>query len=426
MPALRKLISPRMVSWYVLVVAWAALCAQFAVTRPGDRDFYQAIAARAAGGSWPYRDYWVEYPPVFPLLTATIGLVLGRLGAVTTSYGTVELCMMGVVYVANLALLVGLARQLRYSSRQILSITSTYLLCPLLSLFTFGWFDALAVTTLLAALFLLFKGWDYSAGVTVGIGALTKVFPVVLLLALPWLIPWRRYAKLAAAAVMVSAAVLAALIIWQRDLVLASAVALLARPAWETIPAVITGQFAYGRMPALSARGDPRTAWDGMASGTSWLLLVQLGTLFIAAAVAWYRRPRAMTGPRHVVLVTLLWVLALLLGSKGFSIQFLIWIIPLLLLVWPNRVGAGYVAVLTAYALAYYALVLPAEFAYMSGAIDVGTLLPFAWGSVVLRTTILGILLGHVVMVLWRVRPGTRSLSALRSGTSQVTEAVHS
>ena len=121
------------------------------------------------------------------------------------------------------------------------------------------------------------------------------------------------------------------------DLVAASVSALVFREPWETIWAVLVGNYLWGIMPPIEQRLTAETVLTAAGSPLGPItVLVQLALGWAAVLATGTLWRAGVREPRYAYAVVALAVTALLLGSKGFSPQFSTWIIPLVLLVWPN------------------------------------------------------------------------------------------
>jgi hypothetical protein len=123
----------------------------------------------------------------------------------------------------------------------------------------------------------------------------------------------------------------------------------------------------------------------------------------MAVAVAWQRSRRGNLRAADLYALGAFSMCALLLGSKGFSSQYLLWLLPLLVLVWPNRIGMLYVLAFTAYVLLYYAYWFPDMFGHVflqAAAED--QLAHSAWLSAGIRTLLLALVELHLfTAVFW-------------------------
>src|SRR4029077_1606997 len=142
----------------------------------------------------------------------------------------------------NLVLVYRLARHAN-GERAARLAAAVYAGCPALVFVSSGWFDPLAVLFLLLALQALTSKRAETAGVLIGLGILTKIFPGVLLLAAPLALGWRGTGRLLIAMGGALSVVLVPLLLIRADLLLASLASLVTRGPWETLPAILTGYY---------------------------------------------------------------------------------------------------------------------------------------------------------------------------------------
>jgi glycosyl transferase family 87 len=382
----------------------AAIYARYLQSQPSsDWLFYYHIVSLAERGLYPFVNYWSEYPPLFPMLLVGTQRIAGHdLWSDQATFSQVYIAFMSAIYLANLVLVWDLVR-IAHSLRAAWLALILYAACPLIAWFTVGWFDGVAVLLLLLGMRALVARQAQRAGFLIGLGILTKVFPGVLLLAAPGILGWRRTLRMTAMAGGVLAAVLLALVIVRADLLWATALSIMTRPAWETLPALLGGNYLYGLLPPAadrfsveSARSDP-TVTSGLA------FTIQALTAVLAVVAAWYQSRRCTVRPADAYALVAFGITMLLLGSKGFSPQYLLWILPLILLVWPNRVGAFYILAISVYGYCYYQFWFHDIVGYFQlGNVALDQLVRSAWLSVAIRTALLLILAAHLVLHTYR------------------------
>jgi uncharacterized membrane protein len=271
-----------------------------------------------------------------------------------------------------------------------------YAACPGLAWLSTGWFDSLAVLTLLAGLLLILHRRAASAGVLVAVGILAKLFPGVLLLAAPAALGRKGTPRLLAALGLASAAILAPLLAMRPDLLLASFLSMVSRPAWETLPALLSGNYRWGELPSFEQRFRLDTAASG-AAGAPLAALALEAVLVLAVWGAWRLARAGHARPKAICLLVALGVTTFALGNKGFSPQFMTWIVPVVLLAWPSRRGVLYVGLLAADILAYGQLVSPVLTGhYTLGSVPIEEVARVAWVSVTLRTALLAVIAGDL------------------------------
>jgi Glycosyltransferase family 87 len=325
--------------------------------RVNDLSVYRSYAEPVLGGGLPYRDVFFEYPPLASPAIALPGVVGTAEEAFRLAYAGWTLLLATVV-----VLLCGaLARRTSGDRRRALLAAA---LTPVL----FGavvrtHFDLAPVALTLAALLLLCSARPRAGMAVLGLGAMTKLFPLFIApVALAWLIGrGRRREALEGAVALI--AVLAAL----------AAVALVASPqgALDAVRYHLDRPVQIESMPAQAllaldhaSLGDALSVAshrsdgilhpaDGLVSGVFAAGLV--GVIALLALFA-ARRP----DPRSLVLASLAAVTAFAVLGKVLSPQFVIWILPLGALGFAWRMHA--LAAVTAAAAVLTQLEFPARY----------------------------------------------------------------
>lgn len=311
--------------------------------RPYDIVKTWQAASLAGQGQFPYIHYWSEYPPLYPWLSVVVYgasrlIPLGPDGQLTFY------AMLGAALIAaevGVVILVYRLAGRAYGRRAALqaSLLYTVLAVPLY-LYT-GWFDVIPTFLFLAALERLAAGRVGQSALAAAAGGLTKVFPL-LAIAIAWRVlqAWRERLAYAAVSGATIAAVMAPLMLASPAMTIAWARTTMERSSWETVWALAEGYTGFGLVAPLSARTDPASAgFQAHPSSLPWPLI----TLALLALFIWlFTRPMRLTGVRSLAAFGGLSVNLLLLFSRGYSPQFLIWALPLLFVVFPGRAGAAY------------------------------------------------------------------------------------
>jgi hypothetical protein len=291
---------------------------------------YWDFASAARYGQWPYVHYWVEYPPVFPWFAAGL-YALSSLGSSAAQ---------GIFYALNALFLVAadgailylvfrLGQRL-YGTRwgTLAALMQTVLFVPIY-IYT-GWFDTWPTALVLLSVLLVVEQRPRPAGIVVAVGALTKIFPL-LVAPVAWLYFRSAQRKTFALWTTVTACAIALpLLMSGSTMTLASARGFLQRLSWETIWAVLEGYTSSGGVPAPAQRFDPQQlSWIEHATFIpGWLLIA---ALVVAITIVLLRAPRPVTA-RTVVILTGLLINLMLIFSKGYSPQYLTWVTPWLAL----------------------------------------------------------------------------------------------
>ncbi len=345
-----------------------------------DFDTYLGIAAMSDYGLYPFLHYWLEWPPLIPWL-AVGAYKLSLLFPPWTDPRLWFTLILGSVFVlfetGNFILLYRIARRLyeeptpddqrltaasgepededglrnTHAKRAIRSVVLYALLfVPVYAML--GFFDAIALFFLLLALDFILRGRLLSSAVSVGVGFLVKLTPIVFVpvaLRQVWDEAQDRRAALRDAAlylVTTALAILALLLpflLTQPAWLLTTARSIAGRSSWETVWAVLEGYFGYGVVGG-DRLNPAETAFAVHASSLPWWLITlgfALLYLFFWTRRADYRRPH------NVVALAGLTLTLFLLYSKGYSPQFMVYLLPFIILLFPDARGVTYSLLLT-------------------------------------------------------------------------------
>jgi hypothetical protein len=359
---------------------------------------YRHMVEQSDAGHYPFIHFWMEYPPVFPLLATAFYRLLALLGQsqhFVVAYGLAT----SLVEMVNLGLVYRLADR-AHGARAAGMAALVYALSPVPVWFGLGWFDALAVLALLVGLLLLLDERAVAAGVAVALGIGLKLFPGLLALAAPLALGWRGAARFAVTVAIVLLAIVGPLALLRSDLLLGFLGSLLTRPPWETLPALLLRTYAPGILVPIEDRYTAASGFQPTSGWASLALVPQLLLLLVPVWAAWRLLRGTRRRPSDVCLLAALGLACFLLGGKGFSPQFVVWLLPLIAVVWPNRTGLLYTALFSLHTLAYYWFVLPALDAYYGRhAIALSQVAAVAWVSVLARTLLLAVLVAHLALL---------------------------
>jgi hypothetical protein len=338
----------------------------------GDIGLYLEKAAAFATGQLPYRDVAFEYPPgaVVPILLPYLAWPFGRIGL-----DQYKLLFAGWEAFLMLVLGVTLARVVRAgggpepAASRGNDLRNTGVRLAVLAVgaaLAITWrFDLYPSVLVIVALWAAIERRAGAAGVAIGLGILTKLYPlaVVPALALPFLMRFDfgrllRYGGSIAATVVLGLLPFVALagsdtfafVRYQADRGL-------------QIESIGGG---LALLVGLLSGSPPRQSY-GFSSvnvegpfAERWLALLPAATLIGFGLIAWlgWRHLRAVRGvgipdrdgiePRTVVAFTTVSVLMLLVTSKVYSIQYVVWLVPLFaLLPWRKFALAAAIVWLT-------------------------------------------------------------------------------
>jgi hypothetical protein len=341
-------LSPRRTTLLALVLlaaGWALTLwvSPWSDERVNDLFVYRSYAEPVLAGALPYRDIFSEYPPLASPAIVPPGLV-------GTGAETFRLVFAGwtLLLAVVVALLCGAlaTRTGGHRGRALLAVALMPLLCGAL---VRTHFDLAPVALTLAALLLLCTGRPRAGMAVLGLGAMTKFFPLLIApVALAWLVgrgrrreAWQGAAALLAVLVVLAAAAIAASPQGALDAVRYH----LDRPVQiESTPALALlalDQAGLGEAVNVASHRSDGLAHraDGLAIGV--FAAAMIGAIVLLALFA-ARRP----DPRGLVLASLAAVTAFAVLGKVLSPQFVIWIVPLgaLAFAWRMRTLAAAVA----------------------------------------------------------------------------------
>jgi len=274
----------------------------------------------------PFIDYWVEFPPVFPIFFRSVYLaVVGREHAFIYSL----IILFSIIQAANLYLFQTIAIFI-LGENEAAQRSIIYGLV-LVNLF-YGWayFDCLAVFFILLGLLGMLKNRNVTVGIAAGIGGLTKWFPILLL---PSAWKWNK-PRNAFWIILISLIIIGFTwgILWtfSPDLTFASLASQFNKGSWETIWAVIDGNLRTGNFSPLVDRKVPETAFYRSGSPaviSPWITLIVFGCIGFLV----FLRAELNDNGKLISFVTFTLIL-FYLWSPGYSPQWVLTLIPLVLL----------------------------------------------------------------------------------------------
>jgi hypothetical protein len=386
------------------------------ITDASDYDFYAEWGSLAARGYRTFDNLWTAYPPLFPALMLPIYELSSRIPpwveprlAFHVLFGAFLL----LFEAANLVLIYRLAGKLEREKNAVPKVISpvifyALLFAPVHTLL--GWFEAMPLFFLLLGLDLLLGrarfGWIASA-VAVALGFLVKLTPIVLVpVAVAWLgakLSWQaarrewftptspgnllRPAIYVAVCLGVIVGLGYLLVGGKLDLAFSSFRINSLRPPWQSVWALWDGFYGYGLVPLdmRNLEGLNKMLWE---SRVPW---GAIGAVFALLYLWLYTRRYDWARPRAAVVFTGVSVILLFLYSKGWSPQFLVWILAFVVLLLPNARGVFVALALSAlnFIESYiYLIVLPDERWIMAG-------------TVLLRTFLLVLLMAEFLGQIW-------------------------
>ena len=341
--------------------------------RVSDLFLYRSYAAGFLDGVLPYREVTFEYPPLAAPLLALGGVA----GTGEETYRIAFAVLALLLAFAVLALSGALAHRTGGDRR--VAMVAVALMPLLTGAMIRTHFDLAPVALTLGALLLLCAGRPRIAFAVLGIGVMTKGFPLVVVpVALAWLLArGERREALHATGVLVlcAGAIVAAAVALSPSGAAAALTYHLERPVQiESSPASLL--FALDELGAGEARVVNSHRSEGVLhpAADAVAVLFSLALVLAVALCAWgaARRRAGLPTARALVLASLVATVAFACLGKVLSPQFLIWVVPLvaLALAWRMHVLAAAAAAATLLTLlefpAHYADVVAREPAWLT------------------------------------------------------------
>jgi len=318
-----------------------------AIIAYGDFEHFFNLASLTKMGFYPFLDYWYEYPPLFPIVSITVYKLTAGINNIQHTYTYALALVMLAFDVGNLILLFRLAARL-WNERIANLLGWVYLVLPVGLIYTWRNFDSMTAFWMLLALDWLLSGKEKRSGLALGLGVMTKIMPALLLPAIWAFRPTKTALRVTLITLAVAVLIFGPLIAASPEFGTASLKAQMAKSSWQTIWAIIDGNLSTGNVGpdiehfdsslATKLQGNPEQI-------SSWLTLIPFaGVGLYLFLLAYRRKPKKVTNldqqtARSMVSFILLTFIIFMLWSKGWSPQWQMLFIPLVLLVFPNRNG---------------------------------------------------------------------------------------
>jgi hypothetical protein len=279
-----------------------------------------------AGLGWPYLHYWVEFPPLFPFLSRILYLFsFGR----EHTYDYLLILLFTLVQAGSLIIFIKLTQML-YSPREAEWRSWVYLV--ILIGLPYGWwyFDPLVVLFYLLAIYLVLLNRSIPAGVALAAGIMTKLFPALVLPAV-----WRYQSKhraiiITSVSIGITLLLYGCIYFYAPQNTLASLRSQGGKGSWETIWALVDGNFNTGNIGALVDRLNPETS--AIMSGNPPTVSPLLTLIPFLLLGIWLFIKVQINSPASLIdFIGLTWCI-FLFWMPGWSPQWVMYLIPLILL----------------------------------------------------------------------------------------------
>jgi hypothetical protein len=256
-----------------------------------------------------------------------------------------------VAETANLTLIYLIAQKL-YDRALAIRIAWIYSLLFVPLLIMLGWFDVFALTFLLLALYLLLARRVLSSSVFAGLGFMVKLLPIIVIPVAFWREPtWRRRVLLIAVTLLTILVVAIPFVLLNPDLFVLSWTINFKRSSWETVWALLEGYTSFG-LAGGGNRFDPAEAGALQHPSTLPWTLISVGFALVYLWLWITARDKLQPAEDRradfrAVAFTGLTMNLVTLYLKGYSPQFLVWLLPFVVLLLPGLRGIVYAVLLS-------------------------------------------------------------------------------
>ncbi len=280
---------------------------------------------------WPYLDFWVEFPPVFPY----ISLLIYKLAGIREhNYVYLLIIFLSVVQALTLFVFIKLC-EIAYHEKEARWRIFMYTILTVGLVYGWWYFDPLAVLFTILGIYYILSGRDTLAGLAIAVGILVKLFPILIIPSV-WLFTTRRRAlKLTLIAIGTALIIYFVLYIVSPSYTIASLSSQFNKGSWETIWALFDGNFKTGNFGSLVERLNPIFAFDLQGNPARLSPVLTLLLFLIVGAYIFFRT--RLDGPIPLIaFIGLTWCI-FLIWSPGWSPQWVLYLIPLILLTLDER-----------------------------------------------------------------------------------------
>jgi hypothetical protein len=380
----------------ILTLALSFRAMAILVFRPGgylgemsDFGYYRLLLSFTNQGYYPLVHFWVEYPPIFPWVLVGLYrlslLIPTGLEPGAWFYLLLSASLL-VAEAGNLILFYAIGQRLHGKDRAVrLAWIYVALLIPVLSLFV--GFDNLSLLFLLWSVLLTLDQHAVSSGITAGLGFMTKLVPIAAapaslrhlkqgegppVMSHGTLSPRIKYLLALSLTLLLIAL---PFLIASPDYLIQSLKSPVLRSTWETVWALIDGYYSYGVAGGVD-RFDPAMAGAAQhPTRLPWTLItIGFGLFYLFL----YTRRVDWAGKRQTVAFAALTLNLLTLYFKGYSPQFLITLLPFVILLVPGWRAIAYALLLSFVNLVEYPvyfLLLPDQHWLLTGTVLLRTLI---------------------------------------------------
>ena len=335
---------------FMLLLAYQPLLGEqgeLGIGAGGDRLFHFRLAALADADKFPYRDWWSEFPPLWPIVATGVYLLLGE--GVNYSNWSFVIGMLMLAFELGILFLVRGIGCLLYDEPTGNSLAWIYAISAAPAIFMWWNFESMMNCFFLLGIYCLIKKRESRAALAIAAGILVKFLPALVFGAV---IRYRqprnviRFAALCAIVVIIAYLPLFAL---NQEWAALSLRAQAEKPSSQTVWALLDGNYRTGNFAAVKDRLKPPSQIDNTAlipDGLRLAIAAGIGYLVFVTTRRY--------DDRGLIAFVGIAILIFYLQAQAWSPQWATLIIPLTLLVFPDVRGVLATITLSALAFAEY------------------------------------------------------------------------
>ena len=388
----------------------------FRAARFRDLHIYQGYAEKLLHGALPYRDVFVEYPP------GAFAVFLPPAAFGSDHYNAAFKCLMALCGVATLVLVALVLAELGASPRRLYAALLLLALSPVaLGPISLNTYDAWPALLTVLALWLLLREREVLGFAVLGLAVTAKVYPLVLV-PLACILVWRRAGPRRVAIglvtlILVAAAVVAPFAVYAPHGVFESFRSqaergLQVESLGASLLLLLDRLGLYDAHVVRTTGVAGRNLAGGAADAIAVASLVLEG---LAVATVWVLYARVRDARARLPLAFAAAVAGFIAFTKVFSPQYLVWLVPLVVLA-DGAVGAAAVG-LTAVAL----VLAQVWFFHYHALFRIGWPVWLLLARDVVLVALYAVLAGALTR--WKIRIPSRSKTSRHSGLRRSQES---
>lgn len=282
---------------------------------------------------WPYFQYWSEYPPIFPFFSRLLFLVSGDRESL---FIILLFVLLSLADCLNLFMFSRINEKI-WPDINVRVRLGVYLIFLLVLPYSWWYFESLVVLTMLSGLWFMLEDKPIKTGLMIGFGILIKTFPVLLLPLTLKKLGWKRGMMAAGIALGMVGLIYALLWMASPEFTRASLQSQGVKGSWETVWAILDGNTQTGIIGPLVERLDPAKAAETTRNPA---LISPLITLALFGGLGLFALIKSRLSQGYQQAAFLLLTLGIFfLWSPGWSVQWVLYLIPFILLVFSLRQG---------------------------------------------------------------------------------------